>query len=42
MTQMMAKDGADELVVNSGVMKLKDLGKDLAGKGVSDGSGKSD
>lgn len=42
MTQMMAKDGADELVVNSGVMKLKDLGKDLAGKGVSDGSGKTD
>lgn len=34
MTQMMAKDGADELVVNSGVMKLKDLGKDIAGKGV--------
>jgi HK97 family phage portal protein len=28
MTQQMAKDGADELVVNSGVMKLKDLGKD--------------
>lgn len=27
MTQQMAKEGADELVVNSGVMKLKDLGK---------------